>query len=234
MRKKILIALLLFIPMVFAQEMSSTDYRLIVMELNSGGSYMNGTTYQLFSSIGDAGMTRFENSFVCIGYFCFSLEQLSLRTTVTFLLGINTTEMISPAATNIGYYTPADIAKMFVCVEDAGISSKPSLGIVFSGREMKYMELRNTSAEYIMKMSQLQEGNEFLLPVNTGGCSAIDSRLPAFSILPTGFRTDIVDAVELLLSYPFTDIIGNFEGTGKMTLVIEKNDTDQIVVDVIR
>lgn len=238
MIKEIIFMLIVAAPAAMAAELNSTDYRVTSQIFDFGGQVVNGSSYTVAASIPDlAGTTNNTNAYACLGYLCISLEQAGAPTTVTFLLNFN----ISGPANDVGYvdtksfgfYRPLELNKLFTCVEDTGIASTPVFGIVFSGEQLNYLELQNSSSSYILRASQFSEGNKFLLPVTTGGCSSIGAKLPLTFLTPFVSTGEISDAVQLVLSYPFTDIVGNFEKSGSVSLILEKNDTNQIVVDVI-
>jgi len=226
-------------PVAFAADTNSSNLSVLNLEFDAGGGYTNSTGFQMFSTIGLNGAARAGNAYVCVGYLCFSLEQLNLRAVVTFLMDLNISGTGSENATvdgkGFGFYRPSDISKYFACVDDVGIPSDPAYGIVFSGRQLNYIDLENNSGNhsYIMRVSQMAEDNRFLLPATIGGCSQISSRLPMITLMPFVPSGETANAIEMFLSYPFIDIVGNYEKTGKMTLIMEKNSTNQIVVDVI-
>lgn len=222
-----------------AAEANSSGYRVLNQIFDSGGQLVNDSATRTFTSVTEfAGTTNVTNVFVCAGYVCFTLEQLGgVQTTVTLLLNFNISGIAGDAAyvdtLGFGFFRAADLSKYAACVEDTGIASTPTFGIVSSGQQLNYIELQNSTSSFILRVSEFQQDNRFLLPVTTGGCAGVRGKLPLNALIPFVSTGEVVDAIELFLSYPFTDIAGTAERSGRLTLVLEKNDTNQIAVDVI-
>jgi hypothetical protein len=236
MIKEIFLALILVVPAAMAMDANSSDIRAAYVEINGGGTYSNSSDLSLFSSLSTvSGAAKAGNKFLCLGYLCFSLEQINIRPTVTFILGTNATDTERAAVDekSAGFYWPYELNKYFACVEDAGVTNTPTFGIVFSGQQLNYIEIENTTTNYILRMSQIEEDNKFLLPATVGGCSNIGSKLPMFTLSPFVPGAEQANSIEMFLSYPFVDIIGNYQKSGKISVVLEKNNTNQIIVDVI-
>lgn len=240
MKKIIVFIALLSASTAMAFEANSTDYRITSTAFDFGGQFVNASGYGVSISITDLmGFTNTSSTYVCFGYLCVSLQQISGEATVAFLLNLNISGQANDIAyvdtlTALGLYRPIELNKYFTCIEDAAIASTPTFGIVSSGEQMNYIELRNSTVNsYILRVSELQEGNKFLLPVTTGGCAGIGSQLPLPQLTPFVAIGGVSDAVQMVLSFPFTDIVGNFQRTGKLSVIFEKNDTNQIVVDVV-
>jgi len=238
--KELIIFILLFAATAMAFEINSTDYRSISTVFDFGGQFVNNSAYGISVSITDLrGLTNTSSTYVCLGHLCVSLQQISGQTIVSFLLNLNITGQANDTAyvdtlTTLGLYKPIELNKYFTCIEDTAIASTPTFGIVSSGEQMNYIELRNSTVNsYILRVSELQEGNKFLLPVTTGGCSGIGNKLPLSQLVPFVTISGVSDAVQMILSFPFTDIVGDYQRTGKLSVILEKNDTNQIVVDVI-
>src|SRR3989338_3572324 len=234
-----IIAILLTIPTATAAEANSSALRVRNQIFDGGGQPANSSGYRTFDSITClAGIANTTNTFACLGYVCFTLEQLGgVQTTVTFMLNFNISGVANDVASvdgkTFGFYRPLELNKFFTCVQDAGIASTPTFGIVSSGQQLNYIELQNSSSSFVLRVSQFQQDNKFLVPVTTGGCANIGNKLPLNSLTPFVPTGEVIDAVEMFLSYPFTDIVGNYEKSGRLTLVLDKNDTNQIVADVI-
>ncbi len=235
----IILGLFLATPTATAAEANGSALRVTNQIFDAGGQQANSSSYRIFGSVMHlAGIANVTNTFACLGYVCFTLEQLGgVQTTVSFLLNFNISGISGDSASvdgkTFGFYRPVELNKLFACVQDAGIANTPTFGIVSSGQQLNYIELQNASSSFVLRISQFQEGNKFLIPVTTGGCTGIGGKLPLNSLMPFVATGDVIDAVELFLSYPFTDLVGNYERSGRLTLVLEKNDTNQIVADVI-
>ncbi len=228
-----------------AAEANSTDYKIISQVFDMGGGSASGDenlssmeTYLLTTSMTDmTGISQMKNTLACIGYLCFSLEQIREQNFITFVLNLNISGKPGDVATaggrGPGFYMPVDLNKYFTCASDPGIAGNPTFGLVFSGRQMNYLWYQNTTNTSEFRLSQFEEGNQLLLPVTFGGCNVIEGRMPITSLRPFVSAGLLTDAIELFLSYPFTDIVGSFQRSGPMTITMEKNNTNQIVFGVV-
>jgi hypothetical protein len=136
-------------------------------------------------------------------------------------------------AYGVGYYT--DLNKKYVCIQDRTITNNPAFGMVFGGRVFKYINL-TTGNSYKMRLSQYVRGNRFILPITVNNCTTIDNLMPISEVAQTfvKFITKI-STIELSLSYPAVDMSGDFQRTGSVSIIIEKNETDsrQIILSPV-
>lgn len=138
-----------------------------------------------------------------------------------------------------GLYRPHQLNNYYACLEDTSLANIPAFGIVFSGRTLDYINL-TAGNSYMMKMSQHQMGNKFLIPATKNGCTAIRSKMniiQAFGVMTQAFASTGASGsnpIEVVLSYPGMDIIGNITKSGAFTMNIEKNESSGIVQMVFR
>ena len=86
-------------------------------------------------------------------------------------------------------------------------------------------------------MTQYRPGNKFIIPVTTGGCSAIRNKMAlikekgympsTFSYAPASNKYPI----EIALIYPNIDIVGDMVKSGNERLTLRRNGTNQIIVE---
>jgi hypothetical protein len=220
-----------------AEEANSTSYRIVSQVFDAGGGTVN-SSYVLTTSFTDmTGMSKYKNTIACIGYLCFSLQQVREQKFITVVMNFNISGKEGDSAyvdsKGFGFYLPVELNKYYTCVEDASIQGTPTFGIVFAGNQLNYIRMLNYSDSADLRVSQFEEGNRFLLPVTKGGCQIIANKLPMSSLAPFVPASTLADSIEFILSYPFMNIIGDFQRSGKLSLVLEKNGTNQILVDVI-
>lgn len=133
----------------------------------------------------------------------------------------------------VGFYE--NLTKKYACLEDTTQSNQPAFGIAFGGRSLKSINLSSGNS-YRMEVAQYERGNRFILPVTINNCNSVSSKAPVAEIAQTfvEFVTDI-STIELTLSYPAVDISGDFQKSGAISIVIEKNETDegQIVISPV-
>jgi hypothetical protein len=126
-----------------------------------------------------------------------------------------------------GTYPPFNLTNFYTCMQDASISGIPAFGIVFAGDILGYISLESGNS-FAMKISQNQAGNKFLLPVTRNGCDAIKSKVNSIKngILPQPFVSFLgglkATGINMILSYPEVDIVGDFTKSGTFTLLMEK------------
>lgn len=231
------LAVILFALPVNA-EINSTNYILTAYDINSGGTDSGSASYALVTDVSPFSDTvNTTNTFVCVGFLCMDIDVPAAEAFISFLLNFNISGIASDEpfvdTQGIGFYRPTDVTKYFGCVQDASIASTPTFGIVHSGDTLNYINLSNETTTYGIRVSQLVSGNSFLLPATTGGCTSIGNKLPMSFLVPFVGTGEVVDAIELFLAYPFLDFVGDYDRTGKFTLILEKNQSRQVVVDVL-
>lgn len=124
-----------------------------------------------------------------------------------------------------GYYSELD--KKYTCIQDTTLTNQPAFGIVFGGRVLNYINL-TTGNSYKMKLSQYERGNRFILPTTINNCNAMSRKTPVTDIVQpfVGFLEKI-STIELSLAYPTVDIAGDYQKSGAISLIIEKNETNE-------
>ncbi len=231
--------IIIFIFSVFgtagAQEMNSSSYKLQTV-LDSAGSKVQGTNYIVYGSVGQiSGLTASISYDLCAGFLCNFIEFIT-NPRVSFLLEFNISGNANDVVfvdnfTSLKQYRASSIVNYYACLQDASISNTPTFGIVFAGISLNYI---NASAgnSYVMKMSQDIPGNEFVLPVTQNNCTVFNARMPQISqfgkvLQPFVLVNEIINAIELSLSYPAIDVAGDIDRTGSFTLNIEKNQSNE-------
>ncbi len=133
-----------------------------------------------------------------------------------------------------GLYRPHQLANYYACIEDTSLSNSPAFGIAFSGRTLNYINL-TTGNSYMMKMSQHQAGNKFIIPITRDGCATIRDKMnivQTFGVMTQPFfasGTITGSPIEVALSYPDIDIIGNVSKSGTFTMNVEKNESNGVL-----
>lgn len=136
----------------------------------------------------------------------------------------------------VGFYRPSDLANYYACTQDSAIANTPVFGIVFAGDQLNYINL-TAGNESIMKVSEFIPGNKFILPATSSGCNNVKGKVPSISggVMPQAFVSFIdtlKNTINIILSYPELDIVGDFTKTGTFALLMEKNvsgSTSQII-----
>jgi len=156
---------------------------------------------------------------------------------ITFEMGFNISGNANDEAFvdtyNTGYYT--DLNKKYACVQDRSVSGEPAFGLAFGGRVFNYINL-TAGNSYKMKLSQYERGNKFIIPATINNCTTVSNKMPLGDIVQTFVKfLSKISTVELSLSYPAIDIEGSFQRTGSVSMVIEKNETNerQIVISPV-
>lgn len=159
--------------------------------------------------------------------------------TVTFVLEGNIVENANDNGDvdghGTGLYRRSDITKFYSCIEDLTKTGSPAVGLVSVGPELNYINLTSSNS-YVMKVSQFRENNKLLIAFTDGGCSALRTGVADAmkgSLKPfSSFLSDVYNKVQIVLSYPGVDIIGDMAKTGAFTLNFQKNETNvtQIIV----
>ena len=240
-----IIVIISFISAAYAQNMSSTNFRLYPVMASAGGD-SQGTTFQLAGKLGQpvSGISNSPSFELCAGFVCNFLEAI-INAKVTFLLEFSISGSVNDTAyvdneTALNQYTPAQISNYYACLHDTALSSSPVFGIVFAGSSLNYVNLSsNTTANnsFSLRLSQDVPGNEFIIPVTHTNCTVINTKLPEIAqtgtvLNPFVALNEAINAVELILGYQNIDISGSFDRSGAFTLVVEKNSTneEQIIV----
>ena len=159
--------------------------------------------------------------------------------TVTFVLEGNLVENSGDSGQvdghGTGIYRRSDITNFYSCIEDLTKSGSPAFGLVSVGPELNYINLTSSNS-YVMKVSQFRENNKLLIAFTNGGCAALRNgvgdamtgSLKPFSSFLSGF----FNRVQIVLTYPGVDIVGDLTKSGAFTLNFQKNETNvtQIIV----
>lgn len=164
--------------------------------------------------------------------------------TVTFHLEFNISgtggDTLDVDSLGEGFYRGNDTQNHYACIQDTGQTSSPAFGIAFAGTELNYINATSGSdgGSFLLKLSQFQSNNRFILPVTTNGCGAIRNRMPSIrqGILTqpfVAFVTLLKNPLEVILSYPDLDIIGNLSKSGSFTITLEKNETNRITQIIV-
>ena len=140
-----------------------------------------------------------------------------------------------------GFYKSNDTTNYYSCIQDTGVSNTPTFGIVFAGTELDYINLTSGQAggSSRMRMSQFQSNNRFIIPVTINGCGTIVNRMPSIrqGLLTqpfVAFVSLLKNPLQIILSYPDLDVIGDFSKSGTFTLTLEKNETNRITQIIVR
>lgn len=161
--------------------------------------------------------------------------------TIAFTLEMNINGSASDTAEvdslGNGVYTASNISNYYGCIQDSSISQTPAFGIVFSGGTFDYINLSSNTTEgnsFRIKMSQNLTGNKFIIPVTKTGCSVIKSKfetIRTLGYLPSAFVSFATtkNPLEVSISFPGIDLVGDFSKTGAFKILLEKNETDQVV-----
>ncbi len=204
-------------------------YALTAVVDAAGGPLNSSTTKVVVTSDWISGLANSSSTRVCLGYMCIEFGPGGEVNRVTFLLDFSINGTSEDTAyvdnrTSPGVYRPKEITNFFACVEDTSMSGSPVFGIIHAGSRLKYIRLDQGSS-FVLRLSQEQSGNKFIIPVTGGGCNAIRSKFPiVLPLTPFVLPTNLLNIMEMIISYPF-DISGDYEKTGKFQIVLEKNDT---------
>jgi hypothetical protein len=235
--KLAIFVLFLVIPASSAQNFSSANYTLTATILDSAGGN-SSTLYNktILLSVGQvSGRRSLENYEFCSGFLCSFYDYVAIGR-VTFMLAFNISGNENDAAyvdtfTDTRDYNPEEIINQYVCMDDTSLSNSPVFGIIFSGSRLNSIKLIQGNS-YIMRVSQDIPGNKFIIPVTSGNCSVINTRIPQIiqygTILqPFVIVNEAINAIELALNYRAFDIAGSFDRTGAFKLIVEKNETNE-------
>lgn len=215
---------------------SSSNFTSVIVVDAAPGISNSSSSKVIFSLEGIVGNatnpSRTQN--LCIGYICV-LFGPSGEMFVVFLLDTSVggasgdqafvdDAAITPGTSNL--FKLNQLSKYYTCVQDSALSGTPVFGVIHAGTKLRYIRVDNPS-QYSIRVAQDLPGNRFVVPVTGGGCQGIGSKLP-FSYTPFMPIEGITTAVDLIVRYPF-DLMGDFERSGKFTLVFE-NLGDKIAV----
>ncbi|MBI2578166.1 MAG: hypothetical protein HYW26_00490 [Candidatus Aenigmarchaeota archaeon] len=236
---------------VFAIEMSSSSYKIESATPTEGG-VVTGSGLVARTSVETFAGKESSSSYIVILGFDFPPLGITLNQTVTFALEFNINGIANDSAEadaqklsgnqTFLLLTPSNLSNFYLCMEDTAISGTPAYGIVFSGKALSYINLsRNTTqaASANLRLSQAQERNRFVLPITTGGCSNVRGKFQLIKIhgfMPQAFMPFFQgkSPLEIILSYPDVDIMGDFVKAGSAKLVLEKNETTDRVQIIVR
>ncbi|MEM7819681.1 MAG: hypothetical protein QXD48_02525 [Candidatus Aenigmatarchaeota archaeon] len=149
---------------------------------------------------------------------------------VTFSLQLNISGPTNDEAfadnQGAGYYT--DLANKFACIQDRTIANEPAFGLAFAGSSFNYLNLTNTSTGYIMKISQSERRNKFVIPITINNCTSVRNKMPLETIIqPFISFVEKISTIQLSVSYPMIDIVGDIQKTGAFKIILEKNETNE-------
>lgn len=124
-----------------------------------------------------------------------------------------------------GIYYTDDIENHYACIEDAATA----FGI--AGSSADYINL-SKPGNYSMKISQVYEGNRFIIPITTK-CDIISNGMPSvrsglFDSPFSGFIARQNDFTHIILNY--SDVTGECSESGLFVLTMEKNNS-QIIME---
>jgi len=145
------------------------------------------------------------------------------------------TQVVAAGNTQSGIYCQNNLTQLYVCVENS--TSNIAYGIVFIGNEFYYATLDNTSASYIIGLSQSRDYNKFAIPGIHRNCSFIESKLRQDPDLSTAFVpfTNTTNYVVIELAYPGVEFNVTEEIIGKdLELVLEKQVVGNTTQKVVR
>ncbi len=169
--------------------------------------------------------------------------EASCQQTIQFQLEFNISDSPNDAAqvdsNSTGFFRAFDINNHYACIQDTSLAGTPAFGLAFSGSELDYINLTSGNS-FRMKMSQFQSNNRFVIPVTQSGCSVIANKMPVIQqqqLLTqpfVAFVTTRKNPIDITISYPDIDIIGNLSKSGVFTITLEKNETTQLTQIIIR
>ena len=134
----------------------------------------------------------------------------------------------------VGIYYTNQIDNYYTCLEDPSLTYTPTFGIMFSGTELNYIQL-SSGDSYAMRVSQYEPGNRFIIPITMTGCESILNKseiVKSFGYLTQPFVSFIETLdypIQMELSYPEIDIVGDFSKSGNFIISLEKNETQIII-----
>ena len=236
-------ALFILIATAFAAEMSSSSYK-IESAMPSAGGISSGPYFIARTTVENLVGRTESLSYIAILGFDFPIGLgVTLNETVTFVLEFNISGLANDAADidtqQLGSGQPfllatTNMSNIYVCMEDTALSGTPTYGIVFSGSAVSYINLsRNTTeaTSYNLRLSQAQSKNRFVIPITRDGCSNVRGKfqlIKIHGIMPQAYVPFFQGQapIDIILSYPDLDIIGDFAKSGPFRLILQKNETD--------
>lgn len=244
-KSKIIIVFFLILFMVsevHSMQLNSTSFNITSETVNTGGGYTFSNTYATVATIGNVyGLSSSITYNACAGFLCNFLEFVFVTGgKITFLLEFNISGNANDTAfvdnyTTYKLYRSADILNYYACIHDTSLNNSPAFGIIAAG-SLNYINLSSGNSS-VLRLSQDIAGNRFIIPITSGNCTIFNTRLSQIrqygtALQPFVLANDLVNAMELALSYPAIDIMGSFDRSGALTMTIEKNETNsnQIII----
>ena len=128
-----------------------------------------------------------------------------------------------------GYYDFATSVPKYICLKNTttnGVS-----GLVYAGNSLYYMNLTGSTA----KLSQIADGNKFIIPIINGSCSYISNKMDIINMnkfIPVPFVpiTGSELYVELSVSYSNINLVGEKTSSGNIVMTFTKGTGDNIIV----
>ncbi|MBI4019080.1 MAG: hypothetical protein HY364_02405 [Candidatus Aenigmarchaeota archaeon] len=153
--------------------------------------------------------------------------------TITFSIEANLNgnggDTVSVDGRGAGFYNPPGLSRRYACIQDTSIAGSPVLAMIYAGDALKYINVTSGSS-FVLKMSQFQTGNKFILGVTDGGCGRISDRSPDIESGSLAAISDFIataaNNIQIALSYPGIDIVGEFSKAGTFTVTLQKNQTN--------
>ena len=151
---------------------------------------------------------------------------------ITFVLDLNISgtqyDEAEVGGLGTGIYHPEDVNDYYICLYDSDLGI--SYGLVFSGKDLYYMNLSSSDKGYSLGITQYEGENRFIIPVVSGPCSIIRDKMsqirefgyPVRAFIPV---TREENPIEVILEYLDIDIIGNETESGSFGILLEKNET---------
>lgn len=164
--------------------------------------------------------------------------------TVAFQMEFNISGTANDAAEvdglGAGVYKSGELQNYYSCVQDTSLPKSPAFGLVFAGTTLDHINLTSGTqgGSFAVKISQLQSSNRFIIPATIDGCGTIRNRMPDIrqGVLTQPFAAFIgalKNPLEVILSYPSIDIVGDFSKSGTFAITLEKNETNGIAQIIV-
>jgi len=156
--------------------------------------------------------------------------------TMQFSIDGGTNDDVNIGGSGRGYYTGSQLANKYACVQGNSTASNPTLGIVFGGESLRYVNVTQNGTRNIVQMSQSGNNNRFIIPVSTGSCSVVSSKASSVSSSEitsspfVSFGDAVENPLELSLLYNTINIKGNFSSLGNFKISIKKTDAEDIEI----
>jgi hypothetical protein len=152
--------------------------------------------------------------------------------------GPDTVKISNRSASSYEKKRKGEIDHYYLCSYDPLVGNT-SFGIIFAGNEVIYLEYNQTDNNK-MKITQVSNGNKFIIPMINNTCSQIHDKIAIVEsneIMTEPFESFTLPSeypIEILLQYPTIDIIGDSIVRGDFILYLEKNETDGIPQIIMR